>query len=99
MHARVSTFQGSPGGLDASAQNVREQVLPAVRQIDGFRGLIALADRQSGKGVSITLWESEEAVRASEEAANRLRTEGAGAGGDDIVSVERFEVTVFELGE
>ena len=49
--------------------------------MDGFKGMIALGDRQSGKTLGITFWESEEAMRASEEEANRLREESAEAGG------------------
>jgi len=65
--------------------------------MDGFRGMIALGDRQSGKTLGITFWESEEAMRASEEEANRLREESAEAGGDTIAGVERYEVGVFEV--
>ena len=42
--------------------------------------------------VGITLWESEDALRESEEAANRLRSDSSSTGGAEIVSVERFEV-------
>jgi len=65
--------------------------------MDGFKGMIALGDRQSGKTLGITFWESEEAMRASEEEANRLREESAEAGGDTIAGVERYEVGVFEV--
>jgi heme-degrading monooxygenase HmoA len=78
-------------------RQVREEVLPRAKQIDGFKGMIALGDRHSGKTLGITFWESEEAMRASEEAANRLREESAEVGGDTIVSVERFEVGLFEV--
>ena len=36
-------------------------------------------------------------MRASEEAAKRLRQVSAEAGGDTIVSVERYEVGLFEV--
>ena len=49
--------------------------LPQAKQNEGFKGIIALGDRQSGKTLYITLRESEETVRASEEEANRLRSE------------------------
>ena len=42
-----------------------------IEQLDGYEGAYLLADRNSGTSVAITLWESEEAMRASEEAANR----------------------------
>jgi len=42
--------------------------------------------------VGITLWESEDALRESEEPANQLRSGSSAAGGADILSAERFEV-------
>ncbi len=65
--------------------------------MDGFRGLIAPGDRQSGKTLGITFWESEESIRASEEAANRMRSETAQASGEAITGVERYEVGLFEV--
>ncbi len=97
MHARVSIFEGSPDEIDEGLRQAREQVLPRARQMDGFKGLIALGDRQSGKTLGITLWESEEDMRASEEAANRLREESAEAGGGTVAGVERYEVGLFEV--
>jgi uncharacterized protein YbjQ (UPF0145 family) len=47
--------------------------------------------------LGITFWESEEAMRASEEAADRMREETAEAGGDTIAGVERYEVGLFEV--
>jgi hypothetical protein len=43
--------------------------LPQAKQNEGFKGIITLGDRQSGKALSITLCESEETMRASEEEA------------------------------
>jgi len=65
--------------------------------MDGFKGMIALGDRQSGKMLGITFWESEEAMRASEEEANRLREESAEASEETIAGVERYEVGFFEV--
>ena len=42
--------------------------------------MTALADHQTGKTLGITFWESEEALRANEEAADRLREDSAGYG-------------------
>ena len=97
MYARVSILQGPPELMDEGIRQAREVVLPGAKQIDGFKGMIALGDRQSGKTLGITFWESEEAMRASEEAASRLREETAEAGGDTIAGVERYEVGLFEV--
>jgi heme-degrading monooxygenase HmoA len=97
VYARVSILQGPPELMDEGLRQAREVVLPAARQIEGFQGMIALGDRQSGKTLGITFWESQEAMRASEEEASRLREESAQAGGDAIAGVERYEVGLFEV--
>ncbi len=97
MHARVSLLEGPPELIDEGLRQAREVVLPWGKLMDGFEGMIALVDRHSGKTLGITFWESEEAMRASEEAANRLREGSAEAGGDTIAGVERYEVGLFEV--
>jgi hypothetical protein len=97
VHARVSIFEGSPDKIDEMIGQAREQVLPRARQMDGFKGLIALGDRQSGKTLGITFREDEEAMRASEQEANRARSETAEASGEQIAGVERYEVGLFEV--
>ena len=62
--------------------------------MDGFEGVYYLVDRQSGKALTIILWESEEAMRASEEEANRLRSESAESAGATVENVERYEVAI-----
>ena len=81
MYARVNTFEGPPDRVDEAVRNVREQILPQLQRQDGFEGLIGLVERQDGRLIGVTLWESEEAMRASEEEAKRLRGETA-RGGD-----------------
>jgi len=90
-------FEGSPENIDEILRQVREVVLPQAKQDEGFKGLIALGDRQSGKTLGITFWESEEAMRASEEGANRLHSESAEASGQEQAGVERYEVGFFEV--
>ena len=97
MHARMSIFEGPPDKIDEGLRQAREVVLPQAKQDEGFKGIIALTDHQSGKMVGITLWESAEAMRATEEQANRLREESAEAGGGTVAGVERYEVGLFEV--
>jgi heme-degrading monooxygenase HmoA len=97
VHARVSLLEGPPELIDEGLRQAREVVLPWGRLMEGFEGMIALVDRRSGKTLGITFWESEEAMRTSEEAANQLREGSAEAGGDTIAGVERYEVGLFEV--
>jgi heme-degrading monooxygenase HmoA len=94
VFARVSTFTGTTEEVDEAIRQVRENVLPRTEQLDGFKGAYFLVDRQNGKSLTVTLWESEEAMRASEEAANDLRSEVADALDTQMVGVERYEVAL-----
>ncbi len=97
MFARVSTYQGAPDRIEDTVRLGREQLLPAAAKMAGYQGTYFLVDRKSGKSISVTLWESEKDIRASEEAADRLRAQGAAAGSARILSVERFEVALSDI--
>jgi heme-degrading monooxygenase HmoA len=98
MYARVTTIQGSTDQIDEGIDRIRDTTLPAIKEIDGFKGICSLVDRQTGKGVTITLWKSEEALQASEEEANKLRREAAGnLGAAGEPTVERYEVALYEI--
>jgi heme-degrading monooxygenase HmoA len=99
MFARVSTFQGPPDQTAEGIRIAREQILPAARLMDGFKGIYLLFDQESGKSLSVTLWETEDDMRASEEAANRVRAESAKTSGETVVSVERYEVALQALAD
>ncbi len=94
MFARVSTYTGTSDEIDEAIRQFRENVLPRIEQLDGYKGAYFLVDRQNGKSLTVALWESEEAMRSSEEAANSLRSEVADALGTQMVGVERYEVAV-----
>jgi hypothetical protein len=53
--ARVSTLVGPPDQVDELANYAAERVMPAFRDLDGFNGLLALADRQRGR---VLVWVS-----------------------------------------
>lgn len=59
MCARVVTVQIQPGKLDEAIQIFRDSIKPAARQQKGHQGGYLLADRQTGKVMSIALWETE----------------------------------------
>lgn len=97
MHARVTKFTVEPERIDDANEYYRSTVLTQARELEGFKGGVALVDREGGNIFSFTLWENEEAMRASEEAGNRLRGQAA----SDLVFstpvVERYEVGVSEI--
>jgi heme-degrading monooxygenase HmoA len=92
MFARVTTYESRPEQLDEMHHEGMEHVLPALEMQDGFSGGLVLADRQSGKFLVVTLWESDQAMDATEDASHWLRIFGAESGGGTISSVQRYEV-------
>ena len=94
MFARVSSYTGASDEIDEAIRQVRENMLPKLKQLGGYKGAYLLVDLQNGKSLAVTLWESEEAMSASEEAADSLRSDVADALGTQMVGVERYEVGV-----
>jgi len=93
MFARVTTTKGQVTKQEA-ARVVRDRVLPGAKAIPGFKGGLWLIDEKGGKGLTITLFESEETLRASAEAAEGLRKGAVGELGVSVASVESYEVIV-----
>jgi heme-degrading monooxygenase HmoA len=92
MHARITRLDAPPGGFEEGIAMVNDQVIPAVKGLDGFAGAYFLGDRETGALVSIVLWNTEEQMRRSEEAAERIRGDAAQSAQGTIQSVERYEV-------
>ena len=97
MHARITTIQGQPDRIDAAVQQVRDEVLPILREQDGWKGFTVLADRSSGKMLGISFFESREAVDASDRAVADSRNRAAEASGAAAPQVEFMEVVIDEM--
>jgi heme-degrading monooxygenase HmoA len=94
MFARVSTFHSASDRVEEATRYTEEKLIPVFRQMPGFKGWYTLLDRQTGKGLVISLWESEEAMRASEERAAQLRSQVTQDLPLQVQAVDRYEVTV-----
>ena len=90
MHARVTRYEGSPDQVDAAIKLVKETIAPAAQRLQGFKGGYWLLDRPSGKGFSVTLFESEAALKASENSAAQLRSQASSVA--QITGIETYEV-------
>jgi len=66
MYARVVTLQVQPGKLDTLNMIFQDEVVPAVKQVAGFKSLTLLEDRKTNKAMMFSVWESESAMKASE---------------------------------
>lgn len=91
MYARIGTWQGSRDDLERWIARAREHVKPSVQQDFGLKTAYWLVDREGGKGLIITIWESEDAMRASEQARARRQAATSTATGA-AVTTDRYEV-------
>ena len=66
MYARVTTFQIEPAKLDEALEVSRGSILPAMKQQQGFKAVLTMVDRQTGKATSITLWDTEADLKTGE---------------------------------
>jgi hypothetical protein len=96
MHARMTRYEGAAPDAIEDALQAKKGVLPTeFGQTEGMKGAMFLIDRQSGAIVVISLWQDEEAMRASEDEATRVREEVTGPG--ETASVERWEVALLNV--
>jgi heme-degrading monooxygenase HmoA len=65
-YARMTTSMMKLERFDEGGVLFRERVLPALKQMDGFKGVYELGDRKTGKSILITLWASEATMKAGE---------------------------------
>ena len=96
MFARVTRLAVSPEHLPEGNQAIEEHLVPALRMQAGYDGGLLLADPESGKMISVTLWEDEQKMHATDEAAHWFRIFGAEAVDGTVTDVETYEVYAHE---
>jgi heme-degrading monooxygenase HmoA len=93
MFARTGRYEVP---LDRIEDDIRQaaDMEAEIAAVPGNRGFIYFADRATGHTMSLTLWEDEAALRASEIKAKDLRRRLTEPTGAKVVSVEEFETVV-----
>lgn len=77
MYARSTTVHARPESIDAGIAHVRDEVMPALMGIDGYVGLSMLVDRRTRRCIVTSAWQSEQAMRASEDQLRPIRQRAA----------------------
>jgi heme-degrading monooxygenase HmoA len=93
MHARSTTVQGEPRAVEEGIAYVRDTVMPAVQEMDGWIGLSMLCARDTGRCIVTTSWGNADVLHRSarEVAAMRQRTAEI-LGGE--AEVDEWEIAV-----
>jgi hypothetical protein len=88
VHANVVFVNVDASQADPARKGLHEQVIPRVSQTAGFVAGYWL-EPVDGKGISVTLWESEQAAR---EAAGRIQPASSPTTGVKLDRIETREV-------
>lgn len=98
MHARLTRYEGAlPEKIDEAVE-AKKGVLPTeFGQTDGMTGAMFLVDRKRGTIIVVSVWQDEDAMRASENEATRVREEVKGTG--ETATVERYEVALLNVAQ
>ena len=67
MYCRVFRFEADPQKTEEGIEIYKDGYIPQAEQQPGFIEAILLGDRATGSGMSISLWETEESAKASEQ--------------------------------
>jgi heme-degrading monooxygenase HmoA len=93
VYARSTTIQAQPSSIDDGIAYVRDEVMPALQAMEGYVGLSLLVDRESGRCIATSAWETEDTLRTSTEAAASLRSRAREIFGGDV-TVDQWEIGV-----
>ena len=95
MFARVSEIDAPTDRIHDGIAQFRDKVLPAITGMDGFTRAYLLVDREAGKAISISVWDSAESMTASAGPADTLRTEVTQSMSGQA-SVSSYEIVISE---
>jgi quinol monooxygenase YgiN len=93
MYARTTTMRGDPQAVDALVAKVRDELMPSLLELDGCIGLSLLVDRDTGRVIATSAWESRDAMRAGAAAVGALRERAAESFGA-TPEVQEWEIAV-----
>jgi heme-degrading monooxygenase HmoA len=92
MFARVSHYEVRSELLEQGQRAIEEHLVPALRMQPGYSGGLLLGNSEEGKVLAVSLWENEQDMHATDEAAVWFRVFGAEAVEGEVTSVETYEV-------
>ena len=88
----MTTFEGAPERIDEGLRIYAEEVIPWLRDATGFRGFVALVDREGEKSLGITFWATKEDMAADATRGGALRDGVAATVQTTMTSLSYYEV-------
>jgi heme-degrading monooxygenase HmoA len=94
----VTTTKGPPGQPLEVATIAGEEMLPWLRQIDGFEGLLMLSNEDEATTLVLTFWRDREVAERHRAARMRFRDRVTAAVHVTVEATADYEVTFADLG-
>jgi hypothetical protein len=95
MVAAIATFEGTPTGPADTARIVGKDLVPWLREYDGFRGVLVLTGEEK-HGV-ITLWDTQHDEASSRPARLAMHESVSAATGMSLVDYEVYDLPVLDV--
>jgi hypothetical protein len=95
VYARSTTIMANPDRIDDGIALVDNELMSMMTHIRGCMGLSMLVDRSSGRCIATSSWESEDAMRASNEQLQPVRQRLLDTLGADDLEVQEWEIAIF----
>jgi quinol monooxygenase YgiN len=94
MYARSTTFTADPMRLDDGVRMTRDEVMPALMSMPGCIGMSMLCDRDTGRCIATSSWDSDSSMRATTDRIKDIRQRVMDAMSGRDVSVDEWEIAV-----
>lgn len=98
MFARVTTYELDEGRASDSIPAF-EPAIERIRILDGLVDAFYLVERDGRRAMTMTIWDSVEAMERSRVAAANARTDAARETGAEVTSTYEFEIGIHTQGE
>jgi heme-degrading monooxygenase HmoA len=87
-------LQAQTASIDDGITYMRDELMSELDNVDGYVGISLLVDRESGRCIITTAWESEDAMWSSTDKAKQLRSQAAERLRAEVEKIEEWEIGV-----
>ncbi|GAA1967013.1 hypothetical protein [Microbacterium deminutum] len=94
MYARSTTIIAQPARIDDGIALVNDELMSMMTDIEGCMGLSLLVDRSSCRCIATSSWESEDAMRGSNEQLKPIRQRLLETLGGDGLEIQEWEIAI-----
>ncbi len=98
MYGRLVEIEGvEPSKREEVVAQIREKIIPGLKEIEGFAGFISLVDEENRRARSVVLWETKEGADEAERQFAGRREEMVRGMGGTVRSADLFEAAIVEV--